>query len=131
MCSLIRKLFLPITLSVLCLFVLSVQNATEISEHVDLSSNSDKYLNSSAIENTYVRLASSGSPGNSSTPNTAGPQSMVLARPDLYEIISHARLAAGQFTDVLIRHLLNWSGKPSEEALDDDLTLIVADYQHV
>ena len=46
-------------------------------------------------------------------------------------IVSHARLPADQFADTLIRHLLNWSGKPSKEALDDDLTLIAADYQHV
>ena len=46
-------------------------------------------------------------------------------------IRSHAQLPAGQFADALIRHLLNWSGKPSEEALDDDLTLIIVDYQHV
>jgi len=37
----------------------------------------------------------------------------------------------GQFADVLIQHLFNWSDKRSEEALDDDLTLIVVDYQHV
>lgn len=46
-------------------------------------------------------------------------------------IVSHAQLPAGQFADALIRKLFNWSGKPSEEALDDDLTLIVADYKHV
>jgi serine phosphatase RsbU (regulator of sigma subunit) len=46
-------------------------------------------------------------------------------------IMSHAQLPADQFADTLIRQLFNWSGKPSEEALDDDLTLIVADYQHV
>jgi sigma-B regulation protein RsbU (phosphoserine phosphatase) len=45
-------------------------------------------------------------------------------------IMSHAQLPAGQFADELIRQLFYWSGKPSEEALDDDLTLIVADYQH-
>jgi serine phosphatase RsbU (regulator of sigma subunit) len=45
-------------------------------------------------------------------------------------IMSNAQLPAGQFADTLIRQLFNWSGKPSEEALDDDLTLIVADYQH-
>ena len=45
-------------------------------------------------------------------------------------IVSNAQLPAGQFADALIRQLFNWSGKPSEEALDDDLTLIVADYQH-
>jgi serine phosphatase RsbU (regulator of sigma subunit) len=46
-------------------------------------------------------------------------------------IESHAQLPAGQFADTLIQNLFNWSGKPSEEALDDDLTLIVADYKHV
>jgi serine phosphatase RsbU (regulator of sigma subunit) len=45
-------------------------------------------------------------------------------------IMSHARLPAGQFADALVRRIFNWSGKPSEEALDDDLTLIVADYKH-
>ena len=45
-------------------------------------------------------------------------------------IRSHSQLPAGQFADALIRQLINWSGRPSEEALDDDLTLIVADYQH-
>lgn len=45
-------------------------------------------------------------------------------------IVSHAQLPAGQFADALIRQLFNWTGKPSEEALDDDLTLIVADYQY-
>ena len=45
-------------------------------------------------------------------------------------IMSHAQLPAGQFSDALIRRIFDWSGKPSEEALDDDLTLIVADYQH-
>ena len=46
-------------------------------------------------------------------------------------IMSHAQLPAGQFADALIRQLFNWSGKPSEEVLDDDLTLIVVDFQHV
>jgi sigma-B regulation protein RsbU (phosphoserine phosphatase) len=45
-------------------------------------------------------------------------------------IISHAQLPAGQFADELIQQLFNWSGKPSEEALDDDLTIVIADYQH-
>ena len=45
-------------------------------------------------------------------------------------IVSNAQLPAGQFADALIRQIFNWSGKPSEETLDDDLTLIVADYQH-
>ena len=46
-------------------------------------------------------------------------------------IISHTALPAGQFADALIEQLLNWSGEPSGKSLDDDLTLIVADYQHV
>ena len=45
-------------------------------------------------------------------------------------IVFHAELPAGQFADALIRQLFNGSGKPSEEALDDDLTLIVADVLH-
>jgi hypothetical protein len=45
--------------------------------------------------------------------------------------MSHAQLQTGPFADALIRELFNWSGKPSAEALDDDLILIVADYQHV
>jgi len=45
-------------------------------------------------------------------------------------IVSHTQLATGQFADALIRQLFNWSGQPSAEALDDDLTLIVADYMH-
>ena len=45
-------------------------------------------------------------------------------------IMSHAQLPAGPFADALIRRVFKWSGKPSEEALDDDLTLVVADYQH-
>ena len=46
-------------------------------------------------------------------------------------IMSHGELPAGQFADALIRQLFSWSGKPSEKALDDDLTLVVVDYQHV
>jgi serine phosphatase RsbU (regulator of sigma subunit) len=45
-------------------------------------------------------------------------------------IKAHTSLSADQFADALIEHLFNWSGKRSEEALDDDLTLIVADYKH-
>ena len=45
-------------------------------------------------------------------------------------IRTHANLPADQFADALIEHLFNWSGKRSEEALDDDLTLIVADYKY-
>jgi sigma-B regulation protein RsbU (phosphoserine phosphatase) len=45
-------------------------------------------------------------------------------------IRTHAKLPADQFADMIIRHLFSWSGKNSEQALDDDLTLIVADYKH-
>jgi hypothetical protein len=45
-------------------------------------------------------------------------------------IVSHAKLPVGSFADALIRELFNWSEKPSEEALDDDLTLIGTDYKH-
>ena len=45
-------------------------------------------------------------------------------------IMSHAQQSVGQFADALIRRIFNWSGKSSEETLDDDLTLIVADYKH-
>ena len=46
-------------------------------------------------------------------------------------IRSQSALPAGQFADALIRQLFKWTGKRTEDALDDDLTLIVADYQHV
>jgi hypothetical protein len=52
-------------------------------------------------------------------------------RPPVKEFIkSHAMSPAGQSADALIRQSFNWSGKPSVEALDDDITLMVADYQH-
>jgi len=82
-----HKIFLPVILSVLFLCIASDQHATESRGHVDLPPYSDKDLNSRSIENANVRLASSGSPGNSSALNSAGPQSVVLARWDIYEII--------------------------------------------
>jgi len=42
-------------------------------------------------------------------------------------IEAHAHLCAEDFADKLLRHLGEWSGKPSGESLDDDLTLIVVD----
>ena len=45
-------------------------------------------------------------------------------------ITSHASLPVGNFADGLVQHISNWSGKHSDEALDDDLTLVVADYQN-
>ena len=44
-------------------------------------------------------------------------------------IASHANLSGGNFTDALIQHISSWSGKPLDKALDDDLTLIVADFK--
>lgn len=62
---------------------------------------------------------------------TSNPNHRLFGFERLKEFIrSHAQLPAGPFADALIRQLFNWSRKPSEEALDDDLTVIVADYQH-
>ena len=43
---------------------------------------------------------------------------------------AHAELPADEFADTFIEHLFNWSGKRTEKSLDDDLTLIVVDYQY-
>jgi len=43
---------------------------------------------------------------------------------------AHADLHADAFVDTFLEHLFNWSGKRPEKALEDDLTLIVVDYQH-
>ena len=43
---------------------------------------------------------------------------------------SHANLSAGQFADELIQRVTGWSGKHSHETLDDDLTLVVADFKN-
>ena len=45
-------------------------------------------------------------------------------------IRSHASLSVGNFADGLVHHISNWSGKHTDEALDDDLTLVVADYKN-
>jgi len=45
-------------------------------------------------------------------------------------ITSHANLSVGNFADGLIQRISNWSGKHSGEALDDDLTLVVADFKN-
>jgi serine phosphatase RsbU (regulator of sigma subunit) len=45
-------------------------------------------------------------------------------------ITSHASLPVSQFSDTLIQHIFNWSEKHSEVALDDDLTLVVADFEN-
>ncbi len=45
-------------------------------------------------------------------------------------IASQASLSAGNFADELIQHISRWSGKHIDAALDDDLTLVVADYKN-
>ncbi len=51
---------------------------------------------------------------------------------DLFKefITSHASLSVGQFADDLIQRVTGWSGKDSEEMWDDDLTLVVADFEN-
>ena len=44
---------------------------------------------------------------------------------------SHANLSVGNFADGLIQRISNWSGKYIDEALDDDLTLVVAEYKSI
>ena len=83
-----------------------------------------------AAENTAKDPSALNASAASKVPQTAnsfGLNSMVHTRWDIHEIMSHAELPSDQFADALIRHLFDWSGKPSEEALDDDLTLIVVD----
>jgi len=43
-------------------------------------------------------------------------------------IDTNGEFSADQIADELIRHLKAWSGRKSENALEDDLTLIVVDY---
>jgi sigma-B regulation protein RsbU (phosphoserine phosphatase) len=45
-------------------------------------------------------------------------------------IASHDRLAVGNFADVFVQHLFSWTGKHMNEALDDDLTFVVADFKN-
>ena len=45
-------------------------------------------------------------------------------------ITSHANLSVGNFADGLIQGISNWSGKHIGEALDDDLTLVVAEFKN-
>jgi sigma-B regulation protein RsbU (phosphoserine phosphatase) len=45
-------------------------------------------------------------------------------------ITSHADLSVGNFADGLIQRISNWSGKHIGEALDDDLTIVVADFKN-
>ena len=43
-------------------------------------------------------------------------------------ITSHANLSVGDFADALIQDISSWSGKHLDEGLDDDMTLVVADF---
>ncbi|UCF94004.1 MAG: SpoIIE family protein phosphatase [Desulfobacterales bacterium] len=45
-------------------------------------------------------------------------------------ITTHAHLPVGQFADRLIQRISSWSGKRSQDALDDDLTLVVAEFEN-
>jgi len=45
-------------------------------------------------------------------------------------ITSHASLTVGNFADALMQHISTWSGKHPDQALDDDLTLVVADFSN-
>ena len=45
-------------------------------------------------------------------------------------ITFHASLPVGQFADDLIQQVTGWSGKNSQESLDDDLTLVIADFEN-
>ena len=45
-------------------------------------------------------------------------------------ITSCANLPVGQFADDLIQQVTGWSGKSAQELLDDDLTLVVADFEN-
>ena len=45
-------------------------------------------------------------------------------------ISSYASLPVGQFADDLIQQVTGWSGKKSQESLDDDLTLVIADFEN-
>jgi len=43
-------------------------------------------------------------------------------------IKAEAGRSAGLFSDVFIQHIISWTGKPTDDALDDDLTLVVVDF---
>jgi hypothetical protein len=45
-------------------------------------------------------------------------------------ITSHANQSVGNFADGLIQRISNWSRKHLDTALDDDLTLVVADFKN-
>ena len=43
-------------------------------------------------------------------------------------IASHANLAVGNFADAFMQHIFTWSGKRIDQAFDDDLTLVIAEF---
>ena len=45
-------------------------------------------------------------------------------------IISHAGMPVGQFADDLIQEVTGWSRIESQETLDDDLTLVIVDFEN-
>ena len=45
-------------------------------------------------------------------------------------IKSNGGLDAGQFSDRLLDDISRWSGRPSKGSLDDDLTLMVVDFEN-
>ena len=45
-------------------------------------------------------------------------------------ITSRASLPVGQFADDLIQQVTGWSGKNAQESLDDDLTLVITDFEN-
>jgi hypothetical protein len=108
--TLILKWF-PLILSVLFLFVPSDQHATETRKYIFLFPNSSEHLNSESIAKAYVSLASSESPGDSFAANPAGPQSRVLARWDIYELIFGAFLSFVGLVLIALS-LLRW--KPND-----------------
>ncbi len=46
-------------------------------------------------------------------------------------IEAHEYLPADRFAETFLEHLSNWSGKRFEEAADDDLTLLVVDFENI
>jgi serine phosphatase RsbU (regulator of sigma subunit) len=44
-------------------------------------------------------------------------------------ITSHANLPVGQFADELIQQVSGGSGKDAQETLNDDLTLVIAEFE--
>jgi len=45
-------------------------------------------------------------------------------------ITSHASLSVCNFADALVQKISSWSGKHLDEALDDDLTLVVVEFEN-